>query len=99
MLLTAAALCSVAGCAWLALAMEVHWRQVQGSDGPRRGMRYALRALGICGLVASGALCLIADRPSMAALVWIMLLAGGALSVALVLAWKPVLVRLVWPRY
>jgi len=30
-----------------------------------------------------------ADRPSMAALVWIMLMAGSAVAVALTLSWRP----------
>ncbi|MBK1615517.1 hypothetical protein CKO44_18815 [Rubrivivax gelatinosus] len=95
LMLAAASLCALAGFAWLALAMEVHWQQVHGGGtGPRR----RLRLLGAGGLVASLLLCLQADPPSMAALVWLMLLAGAVLAVALLLAWQPALLRLAWPR-
>jgi len=96
LVLTAAGMATVAGCAWLALAMDVHWQQVHGSPGPARATRIALRVLGIAGLAASAALCFMADRPSMAVLVWVMLLAGGALSVALTLAWKPEALGVLW---
>lgn len=98
LLLAGAALAAVAGCAWLALAMAVHWQQVQGSATPPAGTRRALRVLGAASLAVSATLCFLADRPSMASLVWIMLMTGGAVTVALVLAWKPALLRAVWPR-
>lgn len=81
---------SVGGMAWLALAMEVHWGQVMHQDArtaaPRRRL---LRALGAGALLLSLLACLVADRPSMAALVWIMLLAGSALGVGMVLSRRP----------
>lgn len=87
-----------AGMAWLALGMEVHWAQAmhqaaEAAAGTRRG----LRALGAVALVLSLGACLKADRPSMAVLVWVMLLAGSALSVALLLARRPRLLALAWP--
>ena len=87
-LLLAAAL-SFSGMAWLALAMEVHWGQVMHrhadeAQGPRR----RLRALGAGALLLSLLACLSADRPSMAVLVWTMLLAGSALGVGQLLAWR-----------
>lgn len=86
-LLAAALAAALAGMGWLALAMEVHARQVWGRALAPAGVR-ALRVLGWLGLAAALALCLAADHPSMAALVWVMALAGGAAGVAFVLAWR-----------
>lgn len=96
--LTAAALLSLVGMAWLALSMDVHWAQVKqiplaDSQPPRT----VLKLLGYLALVASLVVCLIADRPSIAALVWIMLLVGSAVAVALLLANKPRMVKSFWP--
>ena len=86
----AAALASAgAGMAWLALAMAAHWQQVHG-DVPLSGRRaFGLRVVGASGLAGSLALCLVADHGSMAALVWIMMLAAAVLLVAMTLAWQP----------
>lgn len=88
-LLLAAAL-SFAGMIWLALAMDVHWGQVmhQGADVPGHH-RLLLRAAGTGGLLLSLLACLLADRPSMAALVWIMLLACSGFAVAMLLSRRP----------
>jgi hypothetical protein len=82
--LTAAGALSLAGMAWLALAMDVHWGQVMHRSAP------AALALAL-------AACLKADRPSMAVLVWVMLLAGSAVTVALLLARQPALLRVMFP--
>jgi hypothetical protein len=96
--LLAAAVLSFAGMAWLALAMDVHWGQVMHRPaGEARAARRGLRALGAAALLASLLACLIADHPSMAALVWIMLLAGAAAAVAMVLAYRPGLLAWLWP--
>ncbi len=95
--LTLAVVFVVAGLAWLALAMPVHWRQVQGTAGPGDKERIILRVLGTAGLVVSAGLCLLADRPSMAVLVWVMLLAGAAPLIGLTLAWRPHWLRILWP--
>lgn len=88
--LIVATVLSVSGMAGLALAMEAHWGQVmQRSASEAVGARRLLRALGAVALLLALLACLRADRPSMAALVWVMLLAGGALAVALALAWRP----------
>lgn len=88
-LLIAAAL-NLAGMAWLALAMEVHWGQVMHRSAQVAvGVRRVLRALGAGALPLSLLACLKADRPSMAVLVWVMLLAASAAAVALVLAYRP----------
>lgn len=96
-MLIAATLAALAGFAWLALAMDEHWQRVQGGSAtpPRR----PLRVLGAAGVLASLAACLRADPPSMAVLVWLMLLAAAALAVAFALAWRPALLRLAWPRW
>lgn len=86
--LMAAAALSLCGMAWLALAMEVHWGQVMHQHA-EDAQRQRLRALGAMALLLSLLACLMADRPSMAALVWIMLLAGSALAVAMVLSRRP----------
>ncbi|WP_157268771.1 DUF3325 family protein [Azohydromonas aeria] len=89
---------SLAGMAWLALGMDVHWSQVmhRPADEAVRTRR-ALRALGAAALLLSLLACLRADRPSMAVLVWVMLLAGSAVAVALALARRPALLALAWP--
>lgn len=92
-----AALASLGGFACLALAMDEHWAQVHGSAAPPARLRRVLRALGAGGLAASALLCLLADRPSMAVLVWLMLLAATAPLVSLLLAWRPQLLRFVTP--
>lgn len=87
-LLLAAAL-SFSGMAWLALAMGVHWSQVmQQPAHPSGTTREGLRVLGAGALLLSLLVCLTTDRPSMAVLVWVMLLIGCAVAVAMVLSWR-----------
>jgi uncharacterized membrane protein len=88
-MLCAAVLCNVAGLAWLALAMDVHWRQVRGAQPRSRRAVATLRGLGIAMLVFSLFLCLLVDHPTMASLVWVMVLAAAALAVAFTLTWRP----------
>lgn len=88
-MLAAACMASTAGLAFLALAMEVHWKQVQGSRPMLKPKQMLLRGLGVLSLVVSLALCLSADHATMAVLVWVTLLAAGAISVAFTLAWRP----------
>lgn len=82
-------LSNVVGLSWIALAMEVHWRQVRGPRPLAARTAIALRGLGVLALSSSLGLCLRADHASMASLVWIMSLATAALSVAFTLAWRP----------
>jgi len=89
MILLAALACCALGLAWLALAMDVHWQQVRGGGVPSAGATKTLRVLGTLALAASFILCFVADHASMAPLVWVMALAGGALIVAFTLAWRP----------
>ena len=88
-LLLAAAL-AFSGMAWLALAMDVHWGQVMHRPAEQAfTARRALRGLGAAALLLSQLACGMADRPSMAALVWVLLLAGGAMGVSMVLSHRP----------
>lgn len=81
---------------WLALAINIHWQQVMATE-PRTNTRRALQISGSLGLLISAVFCFIADRPSMAVLVWIMLLALTAPAIAMLLAWRPMLLRWLWP--
>lgn len=81
---------SACGLAWLALAMESHWQQVRAVDtAPSPRTVCLLRGLGAAALVASLLACLQADHATMAVLVWVMSMTGGALLVAFTLAWRP----------
>lgn len=92
--LAAAAVLGLAGMAGLALAMDAHWSQVMRRPGvPAARTRRMLRTLGAAALLLSLAACLMADRPSMAVLVWVMLLTGSALAVAMALARLPTATR------
>jgi hypothetical protein len=86
-LLAAALVACLAGMGWLALGMDVHARQAWGRGLSPVETR-SLRGLGWLALAAGLGLCLRVDHPSMAALVWVMALAGSALAVAFVLAWQ-----------
>ena len=80
---------SACGFAWLALAMEPHWRQVRGEAPIRPAVVKTLRVLGAAALFVSLLVCLQVDHPSMASLVWIMALAASALIVTFTLSWRP----------
>lgn len=99
-LLLAAQLGCLTGLAWLALAMDVHWRQVRGHRPLTGSRQLGLRVLGAAALGVALLLCLKVNHPSMAALVWIMMLTVGALSLAFTLAWKPRWLKLlvIWLR-
>lgn len=84
-----ASLCCVLGMAWLALAMKTHWQQVRSRQALPPKAQRRLRLLGATAIGSSLLLCLGADHPSMAVLVWVLTLAAGALSVAFTLTWRP----------
>lgn len=93
-----ASISSLTAFAWFALAMNNHWQQVmETTSSPDIHVRKILRILGCLGLLISAVFCSLADRPSMAFLVWIMLLAAAAPSIGMLLAWRPRLLRIVWP--
>lgn len=87
-LLVAALVITSAGMGWLALAMDVHWNQVYTGSRTQRTV-VALRVLGAVSLFGSLILCLLADTATMAVLVWMMLLAVAAASVAFALSTQP----------
>jgi hypothetical protein len=95
-LLGGAAAATFIGFAWLALAMPTHWEQVHPKRHARPSSR-GLRCAGSAALAVSLGLCLAADHPSMAALVWLMLLAGSAATVAMTLSARPHWLRRFWP--
>ncbi|KYZ85441.1 DUF3325 domain-containing protein [Alloalcanivorax xenomutans] len=88
-LLLAALLLSVIGLGWFALALDVHWKQACGKQARGVASARGLRLFGGVALALSLILCLQVDHPTMAALVWIMSLAGAALIVAFALSWRP----------
>lgn len=93
-----AAISCLLGFAWLALAMNAHWQQVMETDsGPSAQVRKTLRIMGSLSLLVSAVFCFAADRPSMAVLVWLMLLASLSFSIAMILAWRPQWLRILWP--
>lgn len=89
MLLAFALVANTAGLAWLALAMDTHWKQVRGTQKPAPRIARRLRLLGASALLLSLVLCLLADHATMASLVWVMALAAAALAVAFTLTWRP----------
>lgn len=89
LLLLAALACGGVGMAWLALSMEPHWQQAKGAIALPRRIVLALRMMGAVALAASLLICLHADHPTMATLVWVMGLAACGLGVAFALAWRP----------
>lgn len=95
-LLAGAALAAFVGMGWLALAMPVHAAQAWG-QAPPASRRAPLRWLGSAGLLVALWLCLRADHPTMAVLVWAMLLAAAALAIALLLAHRPHWLRVLAP--
>ena len=96
--LTAAALFSLVGMAWLALSMDVHWAQLKQIPlADSHPPKVILKALGYSALFVSLVLCLVADRPSIAALVWMMLMSVTAVSVAWVLSKSPRSLKAFWP--
>ncbi|HEY0894258.1 MAG TPA: DUF3325 domain-containing protein [Cellvibrio sp.] len=92
-LLLGAFIATLTGMGWLALAMNAHWKQV--CDGsPSATTSIVLRSLGGSALLVSLLLCLGVDHASMASLVWVMLLAASAMSIAFILTWRPRLLSL-----
>jgi hypothetical protein len=86
-LLLLACIVTTLGMSWFALAKEPHWMQVR-SEPLTQPMKNTLRGLGATSIGASFFICMFADHPTMAVLVWIMLLPLGGLLVAFTLAWR-----------
>lgn len=92
-LLAIAVLFNVTGFAWLALSMDVHWKQVRGSGKPTPRARIVLRLAGILAFLLSLVLCNLSDHATIASLVWVMALTAGALAVAFTLTSRPTWLR------
>lgn len=92
-LLAGAVLLNIAGFAWLALAMDAHWKQVCGGGKPTPGARILLRVVGSIAFLLSFILCNLPDHATIASLVWVMALTAGALTVAVTLTWRPAWLR------
>ena len=88
-----AAISALIGMGLLALSLETHWRQVSLLNPPGGRRKTLLRTLGYANLGLSLVFCLRADHPSMAALVWVMFLAGAAFAIGMLLALSPWLLR------
>ena len=98
MTLTLAFAAAVVGMGWLALTIDMNYARV-GKRGTLTSSGLArLRLLGAIGVTASLALCLSVDHASMAALVWIMLLAAAALVITFTLAWRAHWLAVLAPR-
>jgi len=97
LLLIAAFVTSIAGMGWLALSMDVHWRQVCGNAFGSPAPTKRLRALGTLGLGTSLVLCLSVNHASIASLVWVMALTAAAFSIAFILTWRAHWLRLLFP--
>lgn len=77
------------GIAWLALAMRVHWVQVFTRRPRSPRARLVLRLMGGAALLMSFLMFVQSSHISMAPLVWLMSLVGSAITVAMLLAWRP----------
>jgi hypothetical protein len=84
-----ALLATLAGLGLLAISMPRHWRQMRPGTSCPVGVVVALRIGGAVALVLSLVICLRQDHPSMAVLVWIMLLAVDAVTIAIWLSTRP----------
>lgn len=91
--LVGAVLLNIAGFGWLALAMDAHWKRVRGSGKQTPGGQRLLRLAAAVAFLISLALCNLSDHATIAALVWVMALTAGALTVAFSLTWRPVWLR------
>lgn len=92
MLLLLAQLVALCAMGWFSLSLKPHWRQVRQSELPDRAVP-VLRILGSAGLLVALVLCLQADAPTMAALVWFMTVSLAGFLVAFTLSWRPGFLR------
>lgn len=98
MWLIAAVLTAILSMGWLALSYESHWQQVFPKSASKPGLKH-LKAAGWAGLLVSAVCSLAADHPSMAVLVWVMLLALAAMTIAMILSRRPTLLRMICPPF
>lgn len=93
-----ATLSALLGLSWLALSLKSHWRQVY-PDNETGSQKKRLRVVGSLFLLASALCCFQADHPSMAVLVWIMLVPAAAITVGMTLSQRPTLLRVICPGF
>jgi hypothetical protein len=98
MWLIAAVVTAMLSMGWLALSYQSHWQQVFPQTQAKPG-HSRLKAFGWSFLLTSAACCLAADHPSMAVLVWVMLLALAAMTIGMILSRRPALLRLICPPF
>lgn len=91
-----ATLLAITGMTWFAAAMPVHWKQIFQVQQPQTR---TLKLMGLVALFLSLLASLQADHPSMAVLVWVMLLAGSSLFIAMALSYRPHWVRVLCPYF
>lgn len=86
----AAIFTTLLGMACLSLSLPNHWRQVTGIETslPSPTEQLRLRTFGYGSLILALLLCLAADHPTMAVLVWVMLLSLAAKSITGILTWR-----------
>lgn len=89
LLLVLALLAAVGGMGLFALSFEAHWRPALAPRPFPSAHRFSLRRAGVALLLGALVACHLADHPSLAWLVWFMLLALAQVLVALVLAFRP----------
>ncbi|MCX4192552.1 DUF3325 domain-containing protein [Methylophaga sp. OBS1] len=94
--LITAAVTALLSMGWLALAYETHWQQVFPASKTLPNSK-RLKTTGWFFLLLSALCCLRADHPTMAVLVWVMLLAVTAFTVAMILSRRPVLLKTICP--
>ncbi len=92
LMLFGAFVATLLGMGWFALAKAPHWKQVCNGELSTPASRI-LRIFGSSALFVSLVLCLAVDHASMASLVWVMLLAVAAVTIAFILALRPALLR------
>lgn len=96
--LIAAALSMFLSMSWLALSLKSHWQQVFPAQD-FRPHKVRLRSAGTIFLLLSAICCFKADHPSMAVLVWVMLLPCAAMTVAMTLSKHPTTLQLICPAF
>lgn len=89
LLLLAAVGLSLLGCSFLALSQAKHARAVIGGRALEHKRQRSLRARGWVFVAFSFVPCVIRDGWGFAALSWSLIIAGAALTIAMLLAYRP----------
>lgn len=81
---------------WLALSLQTHWRQVYGSGAAVPAV-LRFRIAGWSALLVAALCCFKADHPSMAVLVWFTLFSAAAMTISMLLSYRPSWLRALCP--